>query len=58
MVNAYEVKNWGTPIEDKFFMDDLYVNKCFPSNARPTKKSMKEIKRTEKKKFRHEEADS
>lgn len=29
MINKYEVKNWGAPLDDKFFDIDLYLTKGF-----------------------------
>jgi hypothetical protein len=53
MINKYEIKNWGAPLDDKFFDSDLYLTKAFaPKKKIHDKKKVKELKRDEKRKLK------
>lgn len=60
MINKYEIKNWGCPLDDKFFDPSLYETKSMtPRRKVVDKKSQKVAKKTEKtEKKKIEEASS
>ena len=38
LINKFEQKNWGSPVDDKFFNKDLYQSKGFPRNESTSKR--------------------
>lgn len=51
MVNKYEVKNWGSPLDEKFFDPHIYEAKAtILKSKNHDKKKAKQKKRSEKRK--------
>lgn len=52
MINKYEIKNWGAPLDDKFFDDEIYLTKGFAAKKQNIdKKKVIQKKKSEKKKI-------
>ena len=53
MINNYEMRNWGVPLDEKFFDEAIYVNKGFAHRSKTLndKKQAKQSKMKEKKKI-------
>jgi hypothetical protein len=52
MINKYEIKNWGIPLDEKFYDSELYLSKAFaPKKKGCDKKKVKEEKRVGKRKI-------
>lgn len=52
MINKYQMKNWGCPLDEKFYDQDIYQNKGFAhKKTAHDKKSAMNKKKIEKKKM-------
>ena len=49
MINEYEMKNWGSPLDEKYFDSAIYMNKGFPHRSKILSKKKKIDKKLKKK---------
>jgi hypothetical protein len=44
MINKYEIKNWGVPLEERYFDPNIYNTKSL-TTKKPEKKKIKATKK-------------